>query len=180
MINFYFLSWILTFKFDLILGFSLSILGPNGLLFWIGVVFKNCFGIYYCSWTTFIFYALSILMFDFDLISGSFFNFLSPIGLIFGVGVWFKYCFGFYSASWTTFIFFVSFNSDILFSLHVGVFFFLGVLMGYIWSWGRALQQFWGLLMYLNNFHFLCFSQFWYLILNWFWLNLWANIYLRK
>ena len=32
-----------------------------------------------------------------------------------------------------------------------------GALMGYFWVWSRVRQLFRGLLMYLNNFHILCF-----------------------
>ena len=42
-------SPILTFDFDIIWGLFLTFKGPNGLLFWVGVGFKNCFGVYSCS-----------------------------------------------------------------------------------------------------------------------------------
>ena len=42
---------ILTFEFDLILGSFFTFWGPNG----VGVGFENCFGVYSCSWKTFIF-----------------------------------------------------------------------------------------------------------------------------
>ena len=43
------LSPILTFDFDIIWGLFLTFQGSNGLLFWVGVGFKNCFGVYSCS-----------------------------------------------------------------------------------------------------------------------------------
>ena len=47
---------ILIFGFDLILGSFLTLWGPNGLFLGVGECFENCFGVYLCSGTTFIFY----------------------------------------------------------------------------------------------------------------------------
>ena len=80
---------------------------------------------------------------------------------IFGVGVGFDNYFWVYWCSWTTFIFFVSFNFNIWYWLNFWVIFnFFVALMGYFWGWGRVDKLFWGLLMKLKDFSFLCFLCF--------------------
>ena len=76
-----------------------------------------------------------------------------------------------YSYSATTFIFDDSFNSNFWFLLHLGVNLFFGALMGFFLGWGMVRKLFWGQPLYLNNFHFLCFLEFWRLILTEFWVN---------
>ena len=149
------------FNFDLIFGSFLTFWGQNGLILGVGIGLKNCFRIYSCSWATFIFYVSLNSGIWFWLNIGFIFDFLGPNRLFFGVGVEFENCFVVYSCSCSTFILYFSVNSGISFCLILGSFF--GVLMGFFWGWSRVRQLFWGLLIYLSNFHFLCFYQFWLL-----------------
>ena len=61
---------ILTFDFNLILWLFLTFWGPNWLF--LGSMFKNCFGLHSCSWTTLIFYDSLNSDILIDLIFGSF------------------------------------------------------------------------------------------------------------
>ena len=110
---------ILTFDFDLILWSFLTFWGPNGLLFGVAVGFIKCFGVYLCSWTTFMFYVSFKSDLLFWLNFGVNFYFSGPY---WAISVWFQNCFGVSSCSWTTFIFYVSFYSDIWFWLNLGSF----------------------------------------------------------
>ena len=68
----------------------------------IGVRFDNCFGVYLCSWTTFIFYVSINSGIWFWQTFWVIFYFLGPQRTIFGAGEGFINCFGVYSCSWTT------------------------------------------------------------------------------
>ena len=112
----------MTFDFDLILGSYLTFWGPNGLFLGLGVGFENCFGVYSCSWTTFIFYVSihSDIWFRLKLLL----KFCGPSCAFFGVGVGFKHCFRVYLCSWTTFISLFLSILSFDFNLILGSFFF--------------------------------------------------------
>ena len=78
----------------------------------VGVRFDNCFGVYSCSWTIFIFYISFNSGIWFRLIFGVIIYFWGPLRTIFGVEEGFKHLFWVYSCSLTTFIFYDFFNSD--------------------------------------------------------------------
>ena len=67
--------------------------------FGVGVRFDNYFGVYSCSWTTFIFYVSLNSGIWFLLNIGFIFYFFGPNRLFFGVGVEFENCFVVYSCS---------------------------------------------------------------------------------
>ena len=73
---------ILTFDFNLILWLFLTFWGPNWLF--LGSMFKNCFGLHSCSWTTLIFYDSLNSDILIDLIFGSFLFVWGPNGLVWG------------------------------------------------------------------------------------------------
>ena len=85
---------ILTFDFDLILGSFLTFSALTGY-FWGWKGFQKCFGIYSCSWTTFILYVSVISDIWFWLILGSF-TLSQPnysygcfvVGVVVVVGLW--------------------------------------------------------------------------------------------
>ena len=77
---------IATFDFDLILGPFLNFWGPNGVFFGVGVEFKNCFGFYSCSCSTFILYVSVNSGIGFYSILGSLLTFWGPNGLFLGMG----------------------------------------------------------------------------------------------
>ena len=123
----------------------------------VGVGFNNCFWVYSCSWTTFIFY----VSFNYDIWFGL--NF----GVIF---LLFRALVGYFSGwgSVTTFISYISFNFDIWFSINVGAIFDL---------LEPKLTIFWGGVGFEH--FFLVYSWTWttfifYVTFNsdiWFWLN---------
>ena len=84
--SFSMIPWILTYEFVLILGSSLSFWGPNGLVWGVGVGFDKCFGVYSCSWTTFIFYVSFNSGIWFWLNVGVIFYFLGHNGLFWELG----------------------------------------------------------------------------------------------
>ena len=59
-------------------------LGPYCAIFGVGVGFENCFGVYSCSWSTFIFYVFFIFNFWFWLNFGSLFTFGALMGYFWG------------------------------------------------------------------------------------------------
>ena len=63
---------ILTFEFDLILGYFLTFLGPNGLFLGSGVASKTVFGSTHVAEQLLFSVVFSILTFNFDLILGRF------------------------------------------------------------------------------------------------------------
>ena len=73
---------ILTFDFNLILWLFLTFWGPNWLF--LGSMFKNCFGLHSCSWTTLVFYDSPNSDILIDLIFGSFLFVWGPNGLVWG------------------------------------------------------------------------------------------------
>ena len=112
------------------MGSFFTVLGPDRLFLGLRVELTTFLGSTHVVEQLSFSLFLSILTFDFDLILGSFFTFWA-LTVYFGVGEGFKKCFGVCSCSGTTFILYVSVISDISI-----------------------------LLMYLNNFHFLCVFQF--------------------
>ena len=95
----------------------------------------------------------SILTLDFDLILGSFLTFGGPNGLFWGLGQGSTTVLGLsHLVEQLSFSFFLS--------ILIFYFDFFVALTGYIWGWGRVQTLFWGLLMQLNNFYFLCYLKF--------------------
>ena len=84
---------------------------------------KKYFGVYSCSWATFVFYVSLNSDNWFWLNFWIIFTFSGPYRAIFGVGEGSKHCFGDYSCSWTTLFFYVTLDSDIWFWLNFGVIF---------------------------------------------------------
>ena len=116
------------YLFLLNLGVIFLLFGALIGYFGIGIEFDNCFGVYSCSWKTFIFYVSFNSGIWFWLNVGFIFYFLDPNRLFFGVGVEFENRFVVYSCSCSTFILYVSVNSGIGFCLILGSFFtFLGL-----------------------------------------------------
>ena len=111
----------------------------------VGVRFDNCFGVYLCSWTTFIFYVTLNSDTWFWLNFCVIFDILWPQWTIFGAEERFINCFGVYSCSWTTSILHASVNSYICFNLIFGSFLSFWVIFfsflgpnGLFWGLGKG------------------------------------------
>ena len=129
----------------------------------VGVGFDNIIRVYSCSWTTFIFFVSFNSDIWFWLNFGVILYFLGTIGLILGLGKGSKNVLGSTHVvdelSFSMILSILLCNSTYFW----GHFWLFRALMGYLWGWGRVQKLFWSLLMCLNNFHFLCFLQFWHL-----------------
>ena len=159
-------------------GQFLTFWSPTGLFFWVifnffgalmsyfwstGRVFKNCFGVYSCSWATLIFYFFFNSDIWFWINFGVVFYFWGPNGIFLGSMWGSTTVLGsthvVEQLSFLLFLSILTYEFDLIF----GSFLLFVALMGYFSGVRKVRQRFWGLLMYLNNFHFLCFFQltFW-------------------